>query len=195
MAIRRGEAHIAGTHLLDEQTGEYNISFIKRFLKDFPLDLVNLCYREQGMIVAKGNPLKIDSFKSIAENGYSFINRQKGAGTRLLTDKVLKDEGVTADMIYGYDHEEFTHMNVAAAVAGGRVDSGMGIRAAAIALDLDFVPITEERYDLIIPHCYNKDERIITALEIIKKSYEFHDKIKSLGGYDLRDCGSVVYTQ
>lgn len=195
MAIKRGEAHIAGTHLLDEETGEYNISFIQRFLNDLPLELVNLCYRQQGMIVAKGNPLKIDSFKSIAENGFSFINRQKGAGTRLLTDKVMKDEGVTPDMISGYDHEEFTHMNVAAAVAGGRADAGMGIKAAAIALELDFVPITEERYDLIIPQCYNEDERIIAALEIIRKSYEFHDKIKVLGGYDLRDCGSVVYTR
>ena len=195
MAIRRGEAHIAGTHLLDEQSGEYNVFFIKRFLKELPLELVNLCYRQQGFIVARGNPLKIDSFAMIAKNGYSFINRQKGAGTRLLTDKILKDESISPEEINGYDHEEFTHMNVAAAVAGGRVDTGMGIRAAAEALGLDFVPITEDRYDLIFPKSCSEDERIIAALEIIRRNSDFHAKKIALGGYDLRDCGSVLYSQ
>ena len=195
MALRRGEAHFAGSHLLDEETGEYNISFIKRFLGDLPLQLVNLCYREQGLIVPKGNPLKISGISDVAENKLSFINRQKGAGTRLLTDKLLKDFNLTPSDISGYDHEEYTHMNIAAAVAGGRVDCGMGIRAAAIALGQDFIPITEERYDLIIPDCFIEDKRIIAALEIIQKNSEFRDRIKALGGYNLRDCGSVLYSQ
>lgn len=195
MAIRRGEAHIAGTHLLDEETGDYNISFIKRFLQDTPLQLINLCYREQGLIVQRNNPHDIKCFNDLAENQLSFINRQKGAGTRLLTDKVLRDAKIDPSHISGYEHEEYTHMNVAAAVASGIVDAGMGIRAAAIALDLDFVPVAEERYDLIIPENLLNDQRVLAALEIIRENREFYDKMISLGGYNLRDSGSVVYRQ
>ncbi len=195
MAIRRGEAHLAGCHLLDEQSGEYNVSFIKRFLPDTSLKLVNLCYREQGFIVQKGNSLNIQSFKDIAGRGHSFINRQGGAGTRLLTDKVLKDLNLDSRDINGYDHEEYTHMSIAAAVASGSVDTGMGIRAAAIALGLDFVPVAEERYDLIIPEEFFTDNKIETMLDLILKDTQFHDKIVALGGYNLRDCGSIMYSQ
>lgn len=195
MAIRRGEAHIAGSHLLDEETGEYNISFIKRFLQSTPLELVNLCYREQGLIVASGNPKDIQNFEQIATNGYTFINRQKGAGTRLLTDKILGESGLDPEQIPGYDHEEYTHMNVAAAVASGSVDTGMGIRATAQALGLDFVPVAEERYDLIIPKQFDTDPRIVALLDIIRESSSFREKVRGLGGYDLRNSGEVLYCQ
>ncbi len=195
MAMRRGEAHIAGSHLLDEETGEYNVSFIKRYLPDTPLQLINLCYRMQGLIVPKGNPKDIQGFKDIAENSFSFINRQKGAGTRLLTDKVLKDENIKTSSIPGYEHEEYTHMSVAAAVANGSVDSGMGILAAANALNLDFVPIAEERYDLIIPAKFLEDSKIISVLDLIRTNEDFHKNILALGGYNLRDCGKVMYEQ
>ncbi len=195
MAIRRGEAHIAGCHLLDEETGEYNVSFIKRFLKGVPLQLINLCYREQGLIVAKGNPKKIQGFSDLAENGYMFINRQNGAGTRLLTDKILSDEGIDPGKIQGYGHEEYTHMSVAASVVNGSVDAGLGIRAAANALDLDFVPVAEERYDLIVPTSFQNDLKVDAVLKLIKTNDEFHDLILSLGGYNLRDCGNVMYEQ
>ena len=195
MAIRRGEAHLAGSHLLDEETGEYNISFIKRFLKDIPLFLINLCYREQGLIVPAGNPENINSFKDIAERGHTFINRQKGAGTRLLTDKILREEGIVADEINGYGHEEYTHMSVAAAVANRSVDTGLGIRAAANALALDFVPVAEERYDLIVPQIHAGDKKVVKVLELIRTNKELHDAILTLGGYNLRDCGKVMYEQ
>lgn len=195
MAIRRGEAHIAGTHLLDEETGEYNVSFIKRFLAQIPLQLINLCYREQGLIVAKGNPKNIQGFRDIVNGKFTFINRQNGAGTRLLTDKVLKDENIKPEEIAGYDHEEYTHMSVAASVANGSVDAGLGIRAAANALNLDFVPVTEERYDLIIPRIFLSDPKVATVLELMKSSDEFKDSILALGGYNLRDCGTVFYEQ
>ncbi len=195
MAIKRGEAHLAGSHLLDEETGEYNISFIKRFLRDIPLELINLCYREQGLIVAPGNPKKISGFEDIVRHGLSFINRQKGAGTRLLTDKVIAQYGLDPNHITGYDHEEYTHMNIAAAVAGGSVDTGMGIRAAALALGLDFVPVAEERYDLIIPRDFLSDRRIAAVLDLIRNDSVFKDKALALGGYNLRDCGSVMYSQ
>ncbi len=195
MAIKRGEAHLAGSHLLDEETGEYNISFIKRFLTDIPLELINLCYREQGLIVAPGNPKNISGFEDIVNHGFSFINRQKGAGTRLLTDKVIAQSGLDPNRISGYDHEEYTHMNIAAAVAGGSVDTGMGIRAAALALGLDFVPVAEERYDLIIPRFFLSDRRIAAVLNLIRNDTLFKDEALALGGYNLRDCGSVMYSQ
>jgi len=195
MAMKRGEAHIAGSHLLDEVTGEYNVSFIQRFLKGTPLQLINLCYREQGLIVAKGNPKKINGFKDIAEGKHTFINRQNGAGTRLLTDKILKDEGIDCSAIIGYGHEEYTHMSVAASVANGSVDAGLGIRAAANALHLDFVPIAEERYDLIVPARHLADSKVAVVLELIRSSKAFHEAILELGGYNLRDCGKVIYEQ
>jgi len=194
MAIKRGEAHLGGSHLLDEQSGEYNVSFIKRFLGDIPLLLINLCYREQGLIVKKGNPKEITSLADLGSGDSTFINRQRGAGTRLLTDKILNDIGLDPDQIPGYDLEEYTHMNVAAAVSSGSVDTGMGIRAAAQALDLDFVPIAEERYDLIIPKMFIGDHRITATLELLTEA-SFKARVKTLGGYNLRDSGSVMYEQ
>jgi putative molybdopterin biosynthesis protein len=195
MAIRRGEAHLAGSHLLDEASGEYNVSYIKRFLAGLPLRLINLCYREQGLMVAKGNPKNIRNFRDIAEGKYTFINRQNGAGTRLLTDKILRDEGIDPAAIYGYSHEEYTHMSVAAAVACGSVDTGMGIRAAANALDIDFLPIAEERYDLLVPLQHQDDPKIATILDLIGNDRNFHTAILALGGYNLRDCGKIMYEQ
>ena len=195
MAIKRGESHIAGSHLLDEETGEYNIHFIQRFLKDIPLQLINLCYRQQGLIVPKGNPKNIQSFQDIAKEQHIFINRQNGAGTRLLTDKVLRDEGIEPGEIQGYAHEEYTHMSIAASVANGSVDTGLGIRAAANALDLDFVPIAEERYDLIVPQAFLQDPKIVCLLDLIRNDIDFKNRVLTLGGYNLRDCGTVMYEQ
>jgi putative molybdopterin biosynthesis protein len=195
MAIKRGEAHIAGSHLLDEETGDYNVSFIQRFLKDTPLQLINLCYREQGFIVPRGNPKNIKTFKDIRDNKLIFINRQNGAGTRLLTDKVLRDEGIESQDIPGYGHEEYTHMSIAASVANGSVDTGLGIRAAANALDLDFVPIAEERYDLIIPTSFLEEYKICCLLDLIRNDDGFKNMIMALGGYNLRDAGKVMYEQ
>jgi len=195
MAIRRGEAHCAGSHLLDEKTEEYNISFIKRFLTDIPLQLINLCYRQQGLIVAKGNPHKISGFQDVADKKLSFINRQNGAGTRLLTDKTLKDQNINPADISGYDHEEYSHMSVAASIANGSVDCGMGILAAANALYLDFVPVAEERYDLIIPEKFLDDSKIKALLSIICNNPEFKELVNNLGGYNLCDSGKIMYQQ
>lgn len=195
MAIRRNEAHLAGCHLLDEATDEYNIPFIKRLLPRIPLQLINLCYREQGLIVPKGNPKNIQCFQDMVDGGLTFINRQGGAGTRLLTDKILKETGISPEQLNGYDHEEYTHMSVAAAVASTSVDAGMGIRAAAVALGLDFIPVAEERYDLIVPKKFLDDPKVVKVLDLIRNGKEFHNKILALGGYDLRDTGKVLYEQ
>lgn len=195
LAIRRGEAHLAGTHLLDETTGEYNISFIKKFLPDLPLQLINLTYREQGLLVPRGNPLSIRGFSDLSRKDVRFINRQRGAGTRLLTDMHLRKLGIEPGQVNGYDREEYTHMNIASAVASYNADTGLAIRAAAVALDLDFIPVAEERYDLVLPKTFLPDPKVIALLEIITSHAEFRRTVDRLGGYDLRDCGRVMYEQ
>ena len=195
MAIKRGEAHLAGTHLLDEESGEYNISFIKKFLAGIPLQLINLTYREQGLLVARNNPKSIRGFEDLARKEVRFINRQRGAGTRLLTDMHLKRLNISPEQVKGYEREEYTHMNVASAIASNNADTGLAIRAAAVALDLDFIPVAQERYDLILPTAFLDDPRVTALLETIRKNEEFRQTVASLGGYDLRDCGSIMYEQ
>jgi putative molybdopterin biosynthesis protein len=195
MAIKKSETHIAGTHLLDEKTGEYNIPFIKRFLKDIPLKVINLVYREQGLIVRKGNPAGIKNIADLAGSDIVFINRQPGSGTRLLTDKCLREKGINIQDVKGYDKEEFTHMGVASAVASGAADTGMGILTAALALDLEFIPVAHERYDLVIRDEHVDKPMMKAFLEIIASDNEFRDTVLSLGGYDVSDMGKIVYEQ
>ena len=195
MAIKRGEAHLAGAHLLDEKTGAYNVPFLKKYLKDVPLMLINLAYREQGLLVRKKNPKKIRGFADLARDDIRFINRQRGAGTRILIDMKLKENSILPKQVTGYDREEYTHMNIASAVAAGSVDTGLAIRAAAVALDLDFVPIAQERYDIIVPAVHAEDEKVKALLQIIRTNKTFKKTVNSLGGYDLRDCGSLMYEQ
>ncbi len=191
-ALRRGEAHCAGTHLLDEETGEYNIPYIQRILPDRKMVLVNMAYREQGLMVARGNPGGISGVQDLTRGWIRFINRQRGAGTRILLDFKLKELGVDAQRIHGYEREEYTHMAVAAAVAGGSADAGMGIRAAARALGLDFISVVEERYDLCIPAEYMDTPHVTRLLDVLKMD-EFRSAVRDLGGYDLRDCGKIIW--
>jgi putative molybdopterin biosynthesis protein len=195
MAIKRGEAHLAGTHLLDEETGEYNISFIKKYLADVPLQLINLAYRDQGLLVPKGNPKGITGFVDLTRQDVRFINRQRGAGTRLLTDMHLKQLDIDPDRVIGYEKEEYTHMNVASAIASNNADTGLAIRAAAVALDLDFIPLAQERYDIILPMEHSNDPKVRAFLQTIKENNDFCQTVENLGGYDLRDCGTVMYEQ
>lgn len=193
MAIKRGEAHLAGTHLLDEASGEYNIPFIKRFLPDLKIKLINLVYRQQGFIVRKGNPKGISGFEDLLREDVVFINRQRGSGTRLLTDKCLKDRAINPESIRGYEKEEYTHMGIASAVLTGIADVGMGILAAARALNLDFIPLAKERYDLIIPLEYLDLEPIRAVLDIITNDRSFRKAIHQLGGYDCSDMGKTIW--
>ncbi|MCF6290159.1 MAG: molybdopterin biosynthesis protein [Desulfobacterales bacterium] len=195
MAIRRGEAHIAGTHLVDEESGEYNIPFIQKYLAGIPLKLINLAYREQGFLVQRNNPKNIKDFEDLTRDDVRFINRQQGSGTRILFDLNLKKQNIPAARINGYDREEYTHMNIASAVASGSADTGLAIRAAAHALDLDFIPVASERYDLIMPIAHQDDPRVRALLETIRHNEKFRNTVTGLGGYDLRDCGRVMYEQ
>jgi putative molybdopterin biosynthesis protein len=193
LALKRGEAHMAGTHLLDEETGEYNITFIERLLADKKIMLVNLVYREQGLLVIKGNPKNIKGFEDLTRNDVVFVNRQSGAGTRLLTDRCLKELDINPYDIKGYEREEYTHMGVASAVLTGVADTGLAILASAKALDLDFIPVAKERYDIAIPREFFETEMLQLLIGIIREDAEFREMVIRLGGYDISDMGKVMY--
>jgi len=194
MALRQGRAHLGGSHMLDPETNAYNVPFILRHLPGVPLKLINLAWREQGLMLAPGNPKQINTIKDLTRPGVRFINRQRGAGTRLLLDYLLQGEGLDAAQIEGYAREEYTHMAVAVNVFSGTADVGLGIMAAAKALGLDFVPLLPERYDLVVPETTFADRRFQTLLEVIR-SQEFQAAAKALGGYDLKDCGRILWEQ
>jgi putative molybdopterin biosynthesis protein len=194
-AIKRGEAHIAGTHLLDEKSGEYNVPYVRRLLPDRQVVLVNLVYREQGLLVRRGNPKGIKSFADLVRDDVIFINRQAGSGTRLLLDKGLREHGINPGLIKGYDREEYTHMAVASAVLTGLADTGLAVDSSAKALDLDFIPVAKERYDLAVPAEYLDTAMIKALLGIVRDDEEFRLTVEALGGYDITDMGKVMYRQ
>ena len=191
MAIRRGEAHAAGCHLLNTEDGTYNISFMKKYFPKGGVKLVRCVGRQQGLMVAKGNPLNIESFADIAKAGLRYVNRQKGSGTRILTDYLCKQNGLDTAAIYGYDREELTHTSVAAQIVSGSADAGMGIYSAAKLYDLDFIPICIEEYDLIIPdHAWDTPQ--VQAMIETLGSVAFREKILSLGGYTVENPGEII---
>ena len=191
MAIRRGEAHAAGCHLLNTDDGEYNVSFIKKYFPRGGVKLVRCVGRQQGMMVAKGNPLGIEAFADIAKPGVRYVNRQRGSGTRILTDYLCKQNELDTAAIYGYDREELTHTSVAAQIVSGSADAGMGIYSAAKLYDLDFIPICIEEYDLIIPdHAWDTPQ--VRAMLETMKSDAFREKILSLGGYTVENPGEII---
>ncbi len=165
LAVKRQMAHFAGSHLLDTATGDYNLSYIKRYLPDMPVALLTLVHRWQGFMTPAGNPKKIEGIGDLARPDVVFVNRQGGSGTRILLDYELAKAGLPPERIVGYNNEEYTHMNVAMAVASGAADTGLGIHSAAKALSLDFIPVTRERYDLVIPRAYLTDEKIQILIE------------------------------
>jgi putative molybdopterin biosynthesis protein len=192
-AIRRNEAHLAGSHLLDPQTGEYNLAYLRRYLPDTPVRLVIWANREQGLMVKKGNPKSIQSLADIARPEVIYVNRQRGAGTRVLLDYQLHNLDIPASSVHGYAQEEFTHLAVAAAVASGRADTGLGIPAAASALDLDFIPLFQERYDLVIPTRFLQGDLLNPLFDLMADS-AFRKAVAAMPGYDITHMGEVVPT-
>jgi putative molybdopterin biosynthesis protein len=191
MAIRKGVCHFAGAHLLDADDGSYNVSYIQKYLPNIPVKLVNLVQREQGLIISKGNPKKINGIEDLCRDDVNFINRQSGSGTRILLDYRLKQLGLDPSVIQGYNNEEFTHMAVAVSVLSESADAGLGIHAAAKALDLDFIPVITEQYDLVIPVEYFETRMIQILFEIINSS-DFKTQVMSLGGYHTEMTGQII---
>jgi len=194
LSLQRGETHIAGTHLLDPATGEYNVPDIRRILANLSVTLVHLVQREQGLMVRPGNSKGIHTIGDLARPGVSFVNRQAGSGTRVLLDFELKSRGIDSRLIQGYDREEFTHMGVAVAVASGLAEVGLGVRSAAAALGLDFIPVGEEQYDLLFLQSFLDSEKGRRLMEVIG-SEGFRNAVEAPGGYDARGAGRIVYAQ
>ncbi len=182
LAVRDGMTHVAGTHLLDTETGQYNVTWVTRYLKDKKARLFNLVFRQQGFMVKPGNPLNIKGIEDLTRDEITFVNRQAGSGTRVLFDYELEKAGISPDLIKGYENEEYTHMAVAVSVLIGKADAGLGILAAAKALGLDFIPVTEEQYDLLIPEECLELEMIKKLLDIIHTK-EFRKEVLNMGGY------------
>lgn len=190
MALRRGECHAAGIHLLDEAAGRYNESYVERFFPSGGVRLVECVGRTQGLMLAAGNPLGLRGFADIARPGVRYVNRQKGSGTRVLADYLCRRKGVDPGAVYGYGREEPTHTAVAAQIASGSADAGMGILSAARLYGLDFLPVCTEQYDLLIPDSAWESAAVRRLLEALA-SPEFRARLERLGGYTLDRPGRV----
>lgn len=190
VALRRGEAHVAGSHLLDPQTGVYNDSYVRRYIPDREVALVTLVGREQGWIVPKRNPLGLRDWSDIAHPQLQFVNRQRGAGTRMLLDYELGRLELDPAQISGYEREEYTHLAVAAAVASGAANAGLGIRAAANALELGFVPLAFEQYELVIPRLFYESALLQPLLEMLHNQ-RFQKAVADMPGYEVAGMGEV----
>lgn len=191
VALRRGETHLAGCHLLDTQSGVYNLAAVQQYLPGQKVRILGWVDRVQGLLVAKGNPKKIEGLQDLIREDVMFENRQRGAGTRILLDYHLGLLGISPMRIRGYDQEEYTHLAVAAAVASGRADCGLGIVAAAVALDLDFIPLFEEEYDLIIPASYAEDDLLRPIFELAANG-AFRAAVERLPGYGISRMGKWI---
>lgn len=191
VALRRGEAHLSGSHLLDPKDGSYNISYIRQYMPNIPVKVVALVGRDQGLIVRKGNPMGVKSLGDLSRHEVQFVNRQRGAGTRVLLDYHLNLSGMSPDSILGYNQEEYTHLGVAAAIASGRADCGLGIAAAAQALDLDFIPLFQERYDLVIPKQHAESQLLAPLFDLLTDR-GFREAVSQLMGYDVSVMGTII---
>jgi len=177
--------------LLNPETGEYNISYIRQYLPGTPVRVVALVGREQGILIERGNPKSIKGLEDLTRTDIRFVNRQRGAGTRVLLDYHLKLMAIDPDHIVGYTQEEYTHLGVAASIVSGRADCGLGIAAAAQALDLDFIPLFQERYDLVIPKRFAESE-LLAPLFGLLTDHGFRKAVSQLTGYDVSVMGTLV---
>ena len=194
LSVLRGETHIGGTHLLDAETGTYNIADIKRLMPHRPIVLVHLVRRQQGLIVQRGNPKSIAALTDLARHAVTFVNRQPGSGTRVLLDYELQKLHLDPGSIRGYEREEFTHMAVAVAVASGLADVALGVKSAAHALNLDFIAVGEEQYDLLFSRSFYDSDGGMRLLDVIRSS-GFRSAVEAMGGYAASRSGEILYQQ
>jgi molybdate-binding protein/DNA-binding transcriptional regulator YhcF (GntR family) len=192
IALQEERAHLAGIHLLDEETGEYNYPYVKRVLPGREVAIVHLAYRIQGLMFASGNPRQIKGIADLQRPDITFVNRQKGAGTRVLLDIHLHQLGIPSSRIKGYERELDTHLAVGLSIAHGEADVALGIEAAARSCNLDFLPLFRERYDLVIPIANYRSEMLSPILSTVI-SDEFKAVVNKAGGYDTSQTGATSF--
>jgi molybdate-binding protein len=190
-AMRRGDVHVAGVHVLDERTGESNLPYLRRHLKGGGFTIVTFARWEQGLMVARGNPKRIRGVGDLARKDVALVNREPGSGARLLLDRRLHAAGITVHQSGGYHRMARSHLEVARLVAEGRADAGLGARSAATLYGLSFLPLQEERYDLVMPSAYLSDHPGLSLLLDTIVSRAFRRELGALGGYDTRETGTV----
>jgi putative molybdopterin biosynthesis protein len=190
-ALRDGLCHLAGSHLLDPATGAYTLPYVERLLPGHDAAVIRLAHRDQGLIVAPGNPLGLAGVKDLVRPGLRYVNRQRGAGTRVLLDHELARHGIEPGAVHGYEREEHTHLAVAAAVAADRADCGLGVLAAARAFELDFVPVAREPYDLVLERS-TVEEPLLERLWELLAAPDFRAAVDGLGGYDTAEMGRRI---
>jgi molybdate-binding protein/DNA-binding transcriptional regulator YhcF (GntR family) len=192
IALQEGRADLAGIHLLDAETGEYNYPYVKHLLPGREMAIVHLAYRIQGLMFAAGNPKRIKGIEDLRRPGVTLINRQKGSGTRVLLDQELRKLGITPNDVSGYEHEVDTHLAVAKSIAQGEANVGLGIEAAARARHIDFLPLYRERYDLVIPTENYKNKKLAPLIKVIV-SKDFQKAVTEAGGYDTSQTGTTTF--
>lgn len=191
-ALRKEEVHVAGLHLVDDRSGKSNVPYLKRYFHPDRFTVIRFATWEQGLMVERGNPKNIRRVEHLARRGVHFVNREIGSGARLLLDSLLHMTSLTPQAIKGYDYEVFSHLEVGRSIVEGKADVGIGVQSAALVFGLDFLPLREEHYDLVMPTTYLKSHpslsRFIDAL--VGKS--FRKEVEALGGYNLKDSGKVL---
>jgi putative molybdopterin biosynthesis protein len=190
-ALKRGEVHIAGVHVVDAQSGESNLPYLRRHLKGNDYLVVTFAVWEEGLLVAAGNPKSVRGVEDLVRPEIRFINREAGAGARLLLDQKLIAAGMTPESVAGYSTIARSHFQVARAIAEGHADVGLGVRAAAQLFGLEFLPLQQARYDLVIPRVHINDHPSIESFLNILVSRPFRTEIDALGGYDMSQTGTV----
>jgi len=192
IAFGKGVTQLCTTHILDENEKIYNIPILRKYVPDKPCLLVHIARRIQGILVQKNNPKNIKDIRDLARKDVTFINRQAGSGTRILLDNILKEKGIEKSSINGYDREESSHTAVGILVKESIADAGLAIYSAARLFSLDFIPIAEEDYDLLVTKEFAEDERFAILMDIIS-SNEFKEALKEMGGYSTRETGKIKY--
>lgn len=190
-ALKRGEIHVAGLHLVDEKSGESNLPYIRKHMKGRPVTVVTFASWEQGLMVRRGNPMRIRGVEDLARKGVTLVNREAGAGARLLLDRRLVAAGIRPGSVKGYARQAASHLEVGRLIAEGQADVGMGVRTAARLLGLDFLPLQEERYDLVVPTRYLKEHPGLDRFLDTLASGPFRREMEAVGGYDTSETGKV----
>jgi molybdate-binding protein/DNA-binding transcriptional regulator YhcF (GntR family) len=191
IALQEERADMAGIHLLDEETGEYNYPYVKHILPGREVAIVHLAYRVQGLMFARGNPKQVRGLADLRRPDITFVNRQKGSGTRVLLDLKLREKGIISSEVRGYEKEVDTHLAVGTTIAHGEADVGLGIEAAANTCNIDFLPLFRERYDLVIPMAGYRG-KLVPLLEVVA-SEDFRKAVTDAGGYDTFQTGTTTF--